>query len=1063
MEALRSKPFRDRLRLVWGVASVLGLIRLSLRVIRVAGVVLFMQILLGSFLSPFINVLRGTWILLAGTFLYFSFLQLRRWRGESSFAVISRSLRTVPKDLVLTAAELVRLPLNEFSFRAIEQTERLFPKNWFRLLAQGPWVRLGGGALLMLLLNAFLLFYGVGRNVRQALWPFSSGVPGILSIQPGHAQFPRGGDVQVTVRVSPFVGEEPYLDVRGERDRWERRGLTVLSSGVYSMVFRSLQEPLDYRFEYQGRRSVRYRLRPFDPPRWRDVRVQVEPPSYTGWKTETLEGVLSLRVLVGSRVRWTVRLDPQESVLRLSAGEALPIPQKKADSWVWEETVYEKSERRLWARSSSTSGEALLADSLVELTPDLPPQVDRMAPGEDLQGESSDRIFVVAETSDDVGLAEVGISYRVNQGRWRKTVWKRFPVGVTRHVVEKEVSLKGWSLSPGDAVDYFVFAMDRHPPPQEGRGAMGHIRIVSYDLLHEKILEEREAFHQSLLNRLAEQQDVKENLMVSTPNWNRLLTDQRQINRRIETDQKKLGDLVDQMARDPRTERGAVMEYRGLLDTLKGLREDELLRADGALAERDVNGANRAMGDVVDELERLSSLAQQVSHDQNVRRLSRDQKDLSHQAGMMVRSLSERVAFTPEEARQMQETADAMAQTLDRIRQRVEGLQKGLSKEFLEGAQVVTLRLDRVNAALSDLRKALEKKDAAGALAAAQEMLEELKKIERQLSQAGAGSPGLGQDGFRVLFQENLKNLAESLDSLIERQESQYARTSVLVDHGKARWLAHQTQALADLEEAVPFWESMVASQAKTSPLPSTSVGLRQLEVLSFDLGRALRSNQGGVVLDRLTEFYTLANSLVAQGAPFADSSDFVSVVSESRDLLVRLNQVEFYDLTTDEGDGLLRWAEEQDRLAGDVRVVENRMADISRQTALISKRLKSHLHNASVEMDQASAFFRSPAIRSGQESQEKALENLRNAQKELSEAQENLNSLSQSVGAATGAPTLQRLGGGEAPSGDGDWPSEESSRSPRGFRQEIMDSMGEVYPEDQEAPVRNYYRHWIK
>lgn len=128
--------------------------------------------------------------------------------------------------------------------------------------------------------------------------------------------------------------------------------------------------------------------------------------------------------------------------------------------------------------------------------------------------------------------------------------------------------------------------------------------------------------------------------------------------------------------------------------------------------------------------------------------------------------------MSEEESRQFQDTVQAMQEVLDRIRERVDNLQKNLSEEFLKNAKVETLRFDRVSTALSRLTQALQQKNGADALAAAKDVLEQLREMERQLNRASESLASFVSETEAALTEEQ-----NQLKKLIQRQEALLDRT----------------------------------------------------------------------------------------------------------------------------------------------------------------------------------------------------------------------------------------------------------------------------------------------
>ena len=185
---------------------------------------------------------------------------------------------------------------------------------------------------------------------------------------------------------------------------------------------------------------------------------------------------------------------------------------------------------------------------------------------------------------EDVGLSAMGISFRVNRGEWKKENWKRFAPGIRHEIIEMNFDLSGKALTDGDHVDFYVWGQDRRSPPNEGRSETRSLDIIDTVAIHEQIVKEVESFQKSLRERLAEEREVREKVAVSTPNWGGLLTEQRQVARRLMNEETSLNTLLERMAQDPKTDRDTLWDHRGLAESLHDLNRTTLPEADLALS-----------------------------------------------------------------------------------------------------------------------------------------------------------------------------------------------------------------------------------------------------------------------------------------------------------------------------------------------------------------------------------------------------------------------------------------------------------------------------------------------
>lgn len=1046
---LNAQHFRRRLFYAQGAALLFGALRLILLLLAGMAVASVIQISAARILSPSIEWLRGSWIVLVGIVMTFFLKTLKNLWSSCRINSVATKLGAQPVDLFITAWELASQKISdEFRTRALAQADQAFPKKWLDRLIPARWTIFSGSLLLCL----FLFFALKSPSVsvmNQTLWPFGPSSSGRLSVTPGNSFFPRGEDVAISVRVSTGTVSQPRLEVREDRMAWEERSLRYVSLGVYSTTLRSLQNPLAYRIVHRLGRSARYRLVPFDPPRLRHLQAEVDPPAYSSRKAEQLNDVFSLRVLSGSRVRWSFLLDPLDSHVRIDP-ETSSLLVKKGEEWSFTAEVENKQDHRLWARLNNGSSEVLLAELSMETLPDEPPQVTLLAPSDDLEADGNEPLPVTVEITEDVGLSQMGISFRVKQGVWSREVWKRFPPGTVHEIMEELFDLGKSGVKTGDPVEFYVWARDRRSPPGEGRSVTRRIDVLDFNAIHHQVLGELESFQKALRARLFEEREIREKVAVSTPVWRGLLTEQRQVARRLKNEEERFMKLLESMAQDPWTDRGTLLEHEGIAGNLQNLNQATMAEVDRQVSAQDPSRATRALDQAVSEMERMRRLSTEAVREQNLLQLVRDHSQLSYQAEILVRSMEKQSAMPEEDFRQFQETVHSLKETMDRIRARVEELRKNQPEEDVKNAALEVLRFDRVADSLARLTRALQEKNGTDALSAAQNALDQLREIEKQLNRAGSSQSSFGSPTEAALSEEQ-----EQLKALVQRQESLLDRTRDVAEKKLSRFLAQQSETLALLRRAASQWESLGGK----STFPET----RRLGALAREMIRGLDSGQGKVVLDKLKEFIIQANLPPHEKQEIFDMNEWASIATEAKILLEKLAKEQGdNELIGSEKKNLPLWAEEQQELAGATRSLSEKLTEIVQQTALLPPNVLQQISAAASQMDEATLALRSMEVLLAQDKQEKALDLLRDTNGKISNALSQMQSLSAGTG---GTPSFRRKGGGAwgGTTGDVNIPRGDEFRPPVEFRQEIMDSMKEAYPTEEEGPVRNYYRHWTK
>jgi hypothetical protein len=151
-------------------------------------------------------------------------------------------------------------------------------------------------------------------------------------------------------------------------------------------------------------------------PRLVERRLRIEPPAYTGLPDRDLDG-LDAEVAEFSQLHWTLRVEPTPATvtLRFHDGSELPLQADDDGSWRGSRQIDAATRYRVRIGDTITAPDA--AAQRIEVIADRPPQLRVTAPAQTLTlVEAADRLELVAEASDDYGLADAELSLTHAQG-----------------------------------------------------------------------------------------------------------------------------------------------------------------------------------------------------------------------------------------------------------------------------------------------------------------------------------------------------------------------------------------------------------------------------------------------------------------------------------------------------------------------------------------------------------------------------------------------------------------------------------------------------------------------
>ena len=164
---------------------------------------------------------------------------------------------------------------------------------------------------------------------------------------------------------------------------------------------------------------------------------------------------------------------------------------------------------------------------------------------------------------------------------------------------------------------------------------------------------------------------------------------------------------------------------------------------------------------------------------------------------------------------------------------------------------------------------------------------------------------------------------------------------------------------------------------------------------------------------------------------------------------------------------GLKGLAQAQGKLKGRTKMLSEQLQEFSRQTALLGPETFEQFFAASGHMGRASDELSDFQSHRAVESEKKALENLLNGKKSLSQSMEALRKMLTGAGQPMSSFfQMPQTGYGVLPGGRTGFregmvhiPSAEEYVHPREFREEIMKSLKENFPEIYEPMIKEYYK----
>ena len=231
----------------------------------------------------------------------------------------------------------------------------------------------------------------------------------------------QGTKLSLSVKAKGQVPENGVLHIRDAgSESWRQISLPRDDKKGFVFSINKTEESFNYYFEVGDAFSHPHRepglVTVVSPPEIIKQTLQVIPPKYTGLASYEANN-LSSTVPLGSKLTWVVSMSLPVSESSLTGPEDLMIPgqiQEKGKSvkFVWVANragVYQMVARE---KSMGTNFQGQIHK--LNLREDIEPRVSLISPVSDIKATSQKKLELLVRASDDYGLSEFAILYRVN-------------------------------------------------------------------------------------------------------------------------------------------------------------------------------------------------------------------------------------------------------------------------------------------------------------------------------------------------------------------------------------------------------------------------------------------------------------------------------------------------------------------------------------------------------------------------------------------------------------------------------------------------------------------------
>ena len=334
-----------------------------------------------------------------------------------------------------------------------------------------------------------------------------------LTVEPGNARILRGKSLPIHVTVTGKSAEKvvlTYGDIGAQQppgsevEKNEQQSKTMIGMlqnpddkrGFAYEIF-NIDADMEYYIDANEATSERYTVEVFEMPKVTEISVAYTYPDYTGLKPVVQTGTGDIRAVVGTQAE--IKLITNKAIQTASiaiskkafsnqqldlttdgdfAGSQMVI--SDGNTLTMTIDVVEDGNYAIQLLCIDGFNNEIPIEYTIRAIPDAAPEVVIKEPGRDVKATKLDEVEIVAEATDDYGIAELKLMYRVGSDELQELVMEsaKEAVSIVPQVSHTRLAspsaesqyadgaytfyLEEFDVEPGDIISYYAHATDNN-------------------------------------------------------------------------------------------------------------------------------------------------------------------------------------------------------------------------------------------------------------------------------------------------------------------------------------------------------------------------------------------------------------------------------------------------------------------------------------------------------------------------------------------------------------------------------------------------------------------------
>lgn len=907
------------------------------------------------------------------------------------------------------------------------------------------------------------LFYDSFQFNRYLL-PFKSDIK--ILIIPGDIAVTAGSTVNIYA-TTKTENSAPFLFFRENNGKWRKNMMKKVAANSYAGIIEKITEDTDYYVELLDGRTQKYRIKIVAPLTVANIQIEYFYPQNIGIQNKTVNES-DIESPVGTTVKISARVNKKikEAFLLTDTAEKIKMEIKKD---IITSAIVIENQTEYWIEAESVDGDSYTPiEHKISIIKNNPPTVEIISPAFDVMISENGIMKIVYSAEDDFGIKELAINYLTLK---KKKLIMSFSKPETKIIDDYEIAVSELELRPGDIVQYQLVAADNNSPPLTGTSKIYTIEVLSFEMEHKIIENALSDFNNELREILSRQ--LQSNTMLDKQDFENSLRMQKNVKEltsaEIDNFQKILGKMKD----DPMTTYRIYNEYKNLSETLSALEKQKMQDAINSISDKQYDSAKQKQQEITGELERLSGISENILKNQKMEDMLSTVREMSDTQAGIEEKLNHIKAMP--DAEKMKELQKAMAQLSEltgKLAEKISQMPKETPGEFANNENVKKIDLAEMRLTADEMKWTLE----AGNIDKAIELAEKLsRQISDMLNSVENAAQSVSGKSNAELEEKLNKSLSE-LNEIIESQKNIIADTQKTDAKRLEKILALQKELIKKLAElqklAISELQSskMIIEKSTTttisifnlyvSPEIKMNIVLQEFATEKIDKSRQLLTeiiNELDVIHKNISIKKSAESVLKSRATEQEILSQLTNFSPAKTAIFNKEDFEEHKKLSEIQNSNRQKTGELKQKLSG--------LAD---RTASIPPDAVGNISSSEKLMAAAAGELSNSNISSAIDFEKKALDDLLNGKDAMDKASSQMKQMS-GAGGTMGTSGQIRMRGNGAGGHTGfrtgfvKIPSKDDYKPPKEFREEIIKSLRQKYPQKYETIIKDYFKRLIE